>query len=119
MFVSTVILAILLGACFIMLGFAKVTDMKVMAEMRQHLGVPRVFFMLIGALEILGGAGVMFGLHSDLAVIGVLAGVGLVGMTIGAGFYHQKAGDKMKDWLPAVLVGSLVIIYMILRIGSA
>ena len=117
--VSTAILAVLVGVGFIMMGVAKLADMKMMAEMRQHLGLPSVLFKLVGALEIIGGAGIMLGLHSDLPIIGVLAGVGLVGMTIGAGFYHQKAGDDMKARLPAVMAGSVTILYIILRIGSA
>jgi uncharacterized membrane protein YphA (DoxX/SURF4 family) len=119
MYVSTAILAALLGIGFIMVGIGKVADIKMMAEIRQHLGLQSVLFKIIGALEILGGAGIMLGLHPDLTIIGVLAGVGLVGMTIGAGFYHQKAGDAMKLRLPAVMAGSLIMFYIILRIGSA
>jgi uncharacterized membrane protein YphA (DoxX/SURF4 family) len=117
--VSTAILAVLVGVGFIMMGVGKLADMKMMSDVRHHLGLPSVLFKVIGALEILGGIGIMLGLHSDLATIGVLAGVGLVGMTIGAGFYHQKAGDSMKGRLPAVIAGSLIILYIILRIGSA
>jgi hypothetical protein len=40
-------------------------------------------------------------------------------MTIGAASYHQKAGDGMKEWLPAVMMGSMAIFYVILRIATA
>ncbi len=119
MWILTVILAVLLGVGFVMFGVGKLASVKMMAEAQQHLGLPSGMFKMIGALEVLGGAGVLIGLHADLPVIGVLAGVGLVGMTIGAAFYHQKAGDAMKEWLPAVVMGSMAIFYIIMRIATA
>ncbi len=92
----TVVLAVLLGVGFIMFGVGKLIGVKLMAEAQRHLGLPSGLFKMIGALEVLGGVGVIVGLHEDLPVIGVLAGVGLIGMTVGAAFYHQKAGDSMK-----------------------
>ena len=102
-----------------MIGIGKLVDVAMMAKLREHLGLPGGLFRVIGSLEVLGGAGVLVGLYDDLSVIGVLAAVGLVGMTIGAAFYHQKAGDAMKDWLPAVTMGSIAIFYVILRIATA
>ena len=75
-------------------------------------------FRIVGGLEVLGAAGLVVGLHEDLPIIGILAGVGLIGMTVGATRYHQNAGDTMKEWLPAVFMGSLVILYIILRVGT-
>ncbi|MGY9082741.1 MAG: DoxX family protein [Acidimicrobiales bacterium] len=63
--------------------------------------------------------GVLSGLHEDVPIVGILAAAGLVGMTIGAAAYHQKAGDDMKVWAPAVMMGSVAIFYIILRIASA
>ena len=119
MYALTVVLAVLLGVAFSMAGIGKLAGVKAMQEAQQHLGLPSGIFKMVGALEILGGVGVLLGLHGDLPVIGVLAGVGLVGMTIGATFYHQKAGDSMKEWMPAVVMGSLAIFYIILRIATA
>ena len=119
MYVLNVIVALLLGVGFLMLGVGKIIGVKIMTEARQHLGLPSGLFKVIGGLEILGGAGVLVGLHDDLLIIGILAAVGLVGMTIGAASYHQKAGDVMKEWLPAVMMGSMAIFYVILRIATA
>jgi hypothetical protein len=49
----------------------------------------------------------------------VLAAVGLVLLTIGATYYHQTAGDAAAYWLPAVVMGSLAIFYVIARIASS
>lgn len=119
MYVLTVIVAVLLGVGFVMLGVGKIVGVKMMTETRQHLGLPSGLFNVIGGLETLGGVGVLIGLHDDLPIIGILAAVGLVGMTIGAAAYHQKAGDAMKEWLPAVAMGSIAIFYIILRIATA
>jgi uncharacterized membrane protein YphA (DoxX/SURF4 family) len=118
MYVLNVIVAVLLGVGFVMVGIGKLVDVKPMAETRAHLGLPVGLFRVIGGLEVFGGVGVVLGLHHDLPLIGVLAAIGLVGMTIGAAFYHQKAGDAMKDWLPAVMIGSIAIFYAILRIAT-
>lgn len=119
MFILTAILAAVLGGSFIMSGFAKLAGVGQVDTNRQHLGIDPGLWRAIGALDILGGLGVLLGLLADLPVIGVLAAVGLIGMTIGAVFYHQKAGDSIKQWLPAVVVGSLAIFYIILRIATA
>ena len=118
MYTLNVIVAVLLGVAFLMFGAGKLAGVKQMVEARQHLGLPSGLFKVIGALEVLGGAGVVIGLHEDLPLIGVLAALGLIGMTIGAAAYHQKAGDTIKEWLPAVVMGSLAIFYIILRIAT-
>lgn len=119
MFVLTVVLAVVVGGGFLMAGMGKVSGQKMMLEVRDHLGVAAGLWKAIGALEVAGAVGVLIGLHEDLPVIGVLAGIGLVLLTIGAGSYHQKAGDTFKDWLPAVVMGSMSIFYIIVRIGTA
>ena len=118
MYVLNVIVAVLLGVGFLMLGVGKLADVKMMAQARQHLGLTSGLFKAIGGLEVLGGAGVLIGLHADLPLIGILAAVGLIGMTIGAAAYHQKAGDAMKEWAPAVVMGAMAIFYIILRIAT-
>lgn len=119
MFVLTVILAVMVGAGFLMAGAGRLMGQTMMAEVRVHLDVTEGLWKIIGGLEVAGAVGVLIGLAADLPIIGVLAAVGLIALTIGAVFYHQKAGDKPKDWLPAVVMGTLAIFYIIMRIASA
>jgi len=125
MFILTVILAVVVGGAFMMFGFVmygsgKLAGQKMnLDETRDHLGVSEGLWKAIGALEVAGAAGVLVGLFEALAIIGVLAGVGLVAMTTGAVFYHHKAGDSYKNWIPATVMGALVIFYVIARIASA
>lgn len=119
MFILTIILAIVVGGAFAMAGMGKLTGQAMMAEARTHLGLAPPLWKAVGALEVLGAVGLFIGLFADLAIIGVLAAAGLVAMTIGAVFYHQKAGDAVKEWLPAVVMGSLAIFFAILRVATA
>jgi uncharacterized membrane protein YphA (DoxX/SURF4 family) len=125
MFILTVILAVLVGGGFMAFGFmmfgsGKLAGQKMnLDETRDHLGVSEGLWKAIGALEIAGAAGVLVGLLEALPFIGVLAGIGLVAMTTGAVFYHHKAGDSYKDWIPATVMGALVILYIIARVASA
>ena len=80
-----------------------------MVEAQQHLGLAPPLWKAVGALEVLGAAGLAVGLHEDLPVVGVLAAAGLVALTIGATFYHQRAGDRIPEWLPAVVMGSSML----------
>lgn len=119
MFILTVVLAIVVALIFGGAGLAKIANQPAMVEARKHLAIPSALWRVIGILEVLGAIGLVVGLHQDLPVIGVLAAAGLVGMSIGATYYHQRAGDSIPQWLPAVVAGSLTIFYAIARIGSA
>jgi uncharacterized membrane protein YphA (DoxX/SURF4 family) len=125
MFILTVILAVLVGGGFMAFGFmtfgsGKLAGQKMrLDETRDHLGVSEGLWKAIGALEIAGAAGVLIGLLEALPIIGVLAGLGLVAMMTGAVFYHHKAGDSYKEWIPATVMGAVVILYIIARIASA
>ncbi|MEM7093723.1 MAG: DoxX family protein [Actinomycetota bacterium] len=119
MFILASVLAAVVGGAFVLLGLAKVAERSMMVDARVHLGIPKALWRVIGALEIVGGAGLIVGLHEDLPAVGVLAAAGLVGMTIGATYYHQRAEDRIPEWLPAVAAGTLAIFYGIARVGSA
>lgn len=119
MFIATIVLALLVGVPFLALGLGKVLEREPMVEARTHLKMPRPLWRIVGLLEILGGIGVLAGLAEPLPPIGVLSTAGLTALTVGAGFYHQRAGDPMKAWLPAVAMGSLAIFYGILRVATA
>jgi uncharacterized membrane protein YphA (DoxX/SURF4 family) len=125
MYILTAILAVLAGGGFMAFGFmmfrsGELVDQKMnLDETRDRLGFSEGLWKAIGALEIAGAAGVLIGLFDRLAIIGVLAGLGLVAMTTGAVFYHHKAGDSSKERMPATVMGALVILYIIGRIASA
>ena len=119
MFVLTVALAAVAGIGFGLSGGAKLIGAAPLEAVRERLRMAAPLWKVIGAFELLGGAGLAIGLHQDLPIVGVLTAAGLVALTIGATFHHQKAGDSIRQWLPAVMMGSLAIFYAIARVGSA
>lgn len=119
MFLLAVALAAIVALGFLAAGGTKIAGRAAMNELRAHLEVPPALWKIVGLFELLGATGVIVGLHEDLPVIGVLAAAGLVALTIGATKYHQRAGDRVTAWLPAVVMGSLAIFYAIARVGSA
>ena len=119
MFALTVALAVVTGIGFGLSGGAKLIGGAPLEAIRERIGMAPPLWKTVGALELLGGIGLAIGLHGDLPIIGVLAAAGLVALTIGATFYHQRAGDSIRQWLPAVMMGSLAIFSAIARVGSA
>lgn len=119
MFVLATVFAVVIGGFLLTRGVGKLSGGQHMARVRERLGLNVVIWKAIGVLEVFGATGVLLGLLDDLAIIGVLAAVGLVLLTIGAVHYHQKAGDATVYWLPAVVMGSLAIFYVIARVASS
>lgn len=107
------ITAIILAVGFVMSGAMKLSGQKMALEMAEKLGVGNLR-MLIGGAEVLGGIGVIIGAAvSDLEWLGVLAAIGLIALMIGAVVYHQRAGDKPKDMMPAGVMLVLAVVYII------
>jgi hypothetical protein len=117
MFVLTVILGLILGAMFLMMGAGKLSGK--MEDMRETFGLTDQIWKIDGATSMLGGAGVLLGLIESLSIIGVLAGIGLAIQTALALGFHVKRHDTPRKRLPAALFMILAIIYVIARIASA
>jgi hypothetical protein len=71
----------------------------------------------IGALELLAAVGLLAGLA--VWPLGVAAGIGLVLLMIGAIVAHLRAGDKIKVFAPALVLGVLALAEVIVRAASA
>src|SRR4051794_21961136 len=117
MFVITIILAVLLALGFAASGMQKLTGAKMMVDGAAHLGIPYSRYRLIGVLEILAAIALIIGLW--VAPLGIAAGVGLVLLMLGAVIFHIRAGDKIKEFGPALLLGVLALLEVIFRAASA
>lgn len=117
MFILTVIVGVLLGAMFVMMGAGKLSGK--MDAMREEIGLTDQIWKIDGATGLLGGIGVLVGLIDGLAVIGVLAGIGLAIQTALAIGFHLKRGDAPKDMMPAVMSFAMAVAYVIFRSVSA
>jgi uncharacterized membrane protein YphA (DoxX/SURF4 family) len=117
MFVVTIILAVLLALGFAASGVQKLTRAKMMVEGASHIGVPYSLYMVIGVLEVLAAVGLIVGLW--VAALGIAAGIGIVLLMIGALIFHIRAGDKIAQFGPALLLGVLAVVEVIFRSASA
>ena len=108
------ITGILLLAGFGMAGMAKITKQQMLVESAEHLGFSISQYQLIGAAEVAGAVGVLVGLLvDDLSVLGLLAAVGLVLVGLGALFFHNRAGDAVKDMAPVAILSVVAILHII------
>ncbi len=115
------ILSIVLFLAFATAGLQKMIFNTMASQMAGHLGFTKSTFQRVGALEFLGAAGVLVGLAgkhgSLLALLNELAAGGLVVMMIGALGVHLRKGDGLKGSLPAVGLGALCLIEVVLRLS--
>jgi hypothetical protein len=113
---TTTILAALLVVAFAMLGSAKLAALPAMRARAEHVGFSVQAYRRIGALEILGVAGVLVG--AVVPAIGAAAGVGLALLLAGAILTHLRNGDGPKEIAPALVLGAVAVSYVILRVGG-
>lgn len=117
MFIATVLFTIALAAGFAGAGLPKVTGAARMIESAEHLGVPYQMYRVIGVAELCGVAGVLVGLA--WAPLGIAAALALAALTVGACASHVRANDNLVALAPALLLGTLGVIVLILRITTA
>jgi hypothetical protein len=112
----TVLVAVVLGGAFAVLGAAKVARTPSMVARAGHVGFSVERYQLIGLAELAGAVGVLLGLaHSSL---GYSAGAGLLALMTGALFTHARQGDGPAEVAPAVLFAAGIVAYLIL-LGAA
>jgi hypothetical protein len=93
-------------------GVTKLTRQAMPVAEAERLGYTNLM-MPIGAAEVLGAIGVIIGAASgDLEWLGVLAGLGIVAMMVGAFWYHQRAGDGNQR-IPSVVLAVVAILYIV------
>jgi hypothetical protein len=111
--VPTVVVGLVLAAA----GGAKVAAVPDMRTRASHLGFSVASYRVIGALELLGVAGLLVGLA--WAPLGVAAATGLMAMMVGAVVCHLRAGDHARQVIPAVVVGAAVAAVLVLMVRTA
>jgi len=113
---TTTVLAALLVAAFAVLGSAKLAAIPAMRVRAEHVGFSVGAYRRIGALELLGVAGLLVG--AAFPAVGVLAGLGLLLLLGGAVITHVRNGDGRKEIAPAVVLGVVAAGYLVLVIGN-
>lgn len=117
MFIVTVVLAVLLALAFGAGGGQKVAGVKSAMDSADHVRFSHNAYKGIGALELLAAVGLLVGLA--VWPLGVAAGAGLVLLMIGAIITHIRVGDKIAQFAPALVLGVLSLVEVIVRAASA
>ena len=107
---SVWLLSGLLVIGFVSLGAAKVLATPSMRQRAARLGFTAAAYRRIGALELLGAAGVLIGLVEP--VIGALAAAGLLLLLAGALSAHARHRDNLREAAPAVLFSLVDAAYL-------
>ncbi|MDQ1006043.1 putative membrane protein YphA (DoxX/SURF4 family) [Streptomyces sp. V4I23] len=102
------VLSLLLGLLFLVTGGIKVLKVPQSLRIRDHLGVPPALWLVIGALEAVGGAGLLVGIA--VPVLGLAASVGLTGLMTGAIASRLRVRDPLSMVLLDVVVLALVAV---------
>ena len=113
---ATTILAGVLIVAFAAAGAAKLAAVPAMRARAAHVGFTVVAYRRIGILEILGVLGLLVG--AFVPVIGVLAAVGLLLLLGGAVLAHLRSGDRVRELLPATVLGLTTLAFLILVLGG-
>ena len=112
----TPILAGFLVVAFAAVGSAKLAAVPAMREKAQHVGFSVAAYRRIGLLEVIAVLGLLVG--AVVPVIGALAGVGLLVLLGGALVAHLRNGDGLREIAPALILGLLTLLYVLLMAGK-
>ncbi|HTF07338.1 MAG TPA: DoxX family protein [Asanoa sp.] len=117
MFIAAAILSVLLALAFAFVGASKVfTAADKMLAGLGRLGLSVRLIRLIGALEMLGAAGLVIGLW--IGPLGIAAAIGLALLMIGAAIYHIRARDTAKQTMSPLIMLVLSATVVALRAAS-
>jgi hypothetical protein len=104
------ILSLPLAATYLIPGSAKLLAHPKMRHAAAHFRIPWSRYRLLGAAEFAAAAGILAGIRWP--TLGVAAAIGMVVLLAGALVTHRRAGDPVKEAVPALLVLLLTIAYL-------
>jgi glucan phosphoethanolaminetransferase (alkaline phosphatase superfamily) len=114
------ILSIILFLAFATTGAQKMIFNTMASKAAEHMGLMKRTFQLVGLLEVLGALGVMIGLAAKkgtfLALLNEAAATGLLVTMVAAIVFHFRKGDGLKGSLPALVLGAVCLIELVLRL---
>jgi uncharacterized membrane protein YphA (DoxX/SURF4 family) len=115
------ILSIAVFLAFATTGAQKMIFNTMASKSAEHLGFKKRTFQLVGLIEVLGALGVMIGLAAKkgtfLAVLNEAAAAGLLVAMIAATVFHFRKGDGLKGSAPALTLGAVCLIEIVLRLA--
>jgi hypothetical protein len=119
MSVTASIFSVVLFLAFAMAGIQKVRWNPMMSGAAEHLGFTKSAYQRIGMLEIAGAIGVIVGVAANgssfWGVLNEAAAAGLALTMLLAVIMHIRKGDNAKMYAPALVLGVIALLELILR----
>jgi len=112
--VAVWVLTVLLALVFLASAGMKLLGLGSSVRNRDRFGLSPVLWRTIGLLELAGVAGILLGLA--VPVLGVIAGIGLGLLLVGAAATRLRVHDPAAALLGDVAVLALVIAYIVVRL---
>ena len=103
----------LLALASIASGFGEITRHRVPVEVLTRVGVPAARIPVLGALQVLGGLGVILGIW--LPVLRVVSALCLTLYYLGAIFAHLRIKDPVKEVAPALVLFVVALVTTVLE----
>jgi uncharacterized membrane protein YphA (DoxX/SURF4 family) len=114
------ILSIIIFLAFATSGAQKLIFTTMASQSAEHLGFKKKPFQGVGLAEVVGAVGVLIGLAakhgSFLAWLNAAAALGLLVMMLSATSLHLRGGDGFKGATPAMSLGAVCLLEVILRL---
>jgi uncharacterized membrane protein YphA (DoxX/SURF4 family) len=101
-----------LGLAFLGAGGSKLMGVKMHVENFQRWGYPQWFRSVTGAVEVVGGVGMLAGI--GLRWLGPLAGLWLTATMLGAVLTHVRAHESVGKMAPAAVLLVLALVVVVL-----
>lgn len=112
MHVTVTVISLVLALFLAFLGISKLLGTKSSRTITEHLGVSTPLSKAIGVAECAAALGFV-GAALSITAAGIAAAVGVCILMVGALVFHARAGDKPKDFAPAVVVEILSLVTLI------
>jgi len=108
MSILIIIVQVVLGLLFVLIGSMTVAGMKMFVENFRHFGYPQWFRVVTGSLEVLGGLGLLIGIR--LPWLAALASAGLTLVMLGAILTHLRIREPLQKIVLPIVLGVLAIV---------
>ena len=111
MSILIIIVQVVLGLLFLLIGSMTVAGMKMFVENFRRFGYPQWFRIVTGSLEVLGGIGLLIGIW--LPWLAALASAGLILVMLGAVVTEVRTREPLQKIVLPIVLGALAIVVAI------
>jgi len=108
MSIPIIIVQVVLGLLFVLIGSMTIAGRKMFVENFQRFGYPQWFRVVTGSLEVIGGIGLLIGIW--LPWLAALASAGLTLVMLGAVFTEVRTREPLQKIVLPIVMGALAIV---------